>query len=242
MDNEQPTLTGERPDDSCHLCGKREDLISEGLCRGCLSKTLIKHLPRLKRALEMKHGAVLDSWLAEGKLIQSGWQLSDDLKVTEQLVKDLLKEAVQDAVAREEIALRLPKDETWKPIELESLMSHVYGQCVDSLCQFITQLLIEAMSFAPTEEAERELVDIVSGKKKARHRYLRERAVEVLTLSKATPFTLPAIALIEMRYRADKGKELYTELVDGKISSVWEEVRDSLPEEVSKLISVEGTF
>jgi hypothetical protein len=149
-------------------------LISQELCRECLTKTLVKQLPRLKRALELKHGAVLDSWLAEGKLIQSVWQVSDDLKVTEQLVKDLLKEAVQDAVAREEIALRLPKDETWKPIELDSLMSHVYGQCIDRLSQFITQLLAEAMSSAPTEEAERELVDIVSGKKKVRHRYLRE--------------------------------------------------------------------
>ena len=185
---------------------------------------------------------MLDSWLAEGKLIQSGWQVSEDLKVAAQLVKSLLKEAVQDAVAREEIALRLPKDETWKPIELESLMSHVYGQCVERLSQFITQLLIEAMSSAPTEEAERELVDMVSGKKKVRHRYLRERAVEALTLSKATPFTLPAIALIEMRYLADKGKELYTELVDGKISSVWDEVRDSLPEEIAKLISNDDTF
>jgi hypothetical protein len=228
--------------DSCYQCGRRAGLVFQELCRECLTNVLVKQLPRLKRALEMKHGAVLDSWLAEGKLVQSGWQVSDDLKVTEQLVKDLLKAAVQDAVAREEIALRLPKDETWKPIELESLMSYIYKQCVDSLSQFITQLLVEAMSSAPTEEAERELVDIVSGKKKARHRYLRERAVEVLTLSKATPFTLPAIALIEMRYQADKGKELYTELVDDKISSVWDEVRDSLPEEVAKLISADNTF
>lgn len=53
---------------------------------------------------------------------------------------------------------------------------------------------------------------------------------------------MPAIALIEMRYQADKGKELYTELVDDKISSVWDEVRESLPEEVVKLISTEGAF
>lgn len=45
-----------------------------------------------------------------------------------------------------------------------------------------------------------------------------------------------------MRYQADKGKELYTELVDDKISSVWEEVRDTLPEEVTKLISTDGMF
>lgn len=242
MERNQSTSTPQQPYDSCNLCSRREDLISKELCQECLTTTLLKHLPRLKRTLEMKHGAMLDSWLAEGKLIQSGWQVSEDLKVAAQLVKSLLKEAVQDAVAREEIALRLPKDETWKPIELESLMSHVYGQCVERLSQFITQLLIEAMSSAPTEEAERELVDMVSGKKKVRHRYLRERAVEALTLSKATPFTLPAIALIEMRYLADKGKELYTELVDGKISSVWDEVRDSLPEEIAKLISNDDTF
>jgi hypothetical protein len=75
-----------------------------------------------------------------------------------------------------------------------------------------------------------------------RKRYVREEAVIALASSKSTPLLLPARALIEMRYQADKGKELYTELVDDKISSVWEEVRDTLPEEVTKLISTDGMF
>lgn len=242
MNDNQPATTEERPEDSCHLCGKREGLVSPELCRECLTKTLLKRLPQLKHALEMKHGDVLDSWLAEGKLVQSGWQISDDLQVRREGVKGLLREIVLDAVAREEIALCLPKDEVWKPIEIDSLMVHVYEQCVDRVRLFINELLVEAVRSAPTEESERELVDIVSGKKRVKHRYVRERAVEALTLSKAAPFQLPAIALIEMRYQADKGREFYTELLDDKLSSMWDEVRELLPEEIAKLISADSTF
>jgi hypothetical protein len=45
-----------------------------------------------------------------------------------------------------------------------------------------------------------------------------------------------------MRYQADKGREIYTELLDDKLSSVWDEVRESLPEEIAKLISADSTF
>jgi hypothetical protein len=78
MDNDQTALTHEQPDDSCHLCGKKEDLISEELCRGCLSKTLIKCLPHLKRTLEMRYGAKLDTWLAGGALYRSIWAMTAD--------------------------------------------------------------------------------------------------------------------------------------------------------------------
>jgi hypothetical protein len=242
MNEEHPALTSKQPNDSCRLCGKREGLVSSELCRRCLKKTLLKQLPWLKRALEMSHGVWVDSWLAEGKLIQSSWQVADDLQVNMDLVKSLLRNIIKEAVAREEIALYLPKAGTWKPIEVGSLITHVYEQCVYRLRPFIIGLLVEAVRSAPTEESERELVNIVSGRKRVRHRYVRERAVEALTLSETTPFTLPAMALIEIRYQADKGRDIYTELSDDKISSVWEEIRESLPEEVAKLISTEGMF
>lgn len=40
------------------------------------------------------------------------------------------------------------------------------------------------------------------------------------------------MVLIEMRYQGDKGREFYTELIDGKLSSVWDEVRESLLAEI----------
>jgi hypothetical protein len=242
MKKGKKSRTDKRQNDSCHLCGKREDLASKEVCQECVTRTLLKQLPRLKRTLEMKHGAMLDSWLAEGKLVQSNWEVSSDLQVGKDRIKWLLKETVQDAIAREEIALYLPEDEGWKPIEIDHLMDYIYRQCVDELQQFIRGLLIKAVSSAPTEESERELVEVVSGRKRVRHRYVRERAVEALSLSKATPFLLPTKALIEMRYQADKGKELYTEMMEGEISSVWSEVKDSLPEEIVKLISTDSWF
>lgn len=242
MNKVQQEMTEERSHDSCHLCAEKGSLISQTLCHKCLTKVLLKHLPRLKRALELKHGAVLDSWLAEGKLVQSSWYVSDDLQVSNERVKDILRETVRESIAREEIALRLPKDENWKPINIDSLVNHVYEQCVDRLQQFIAGIIVRAVRSAPTEKSEQELVHIVAGKRRVKHRYVRERAVEVLTLSKATPFPLPAIALIEIRYQADNGEELYTELIDGKLSSVWDEVRETLPEEISKLISTEDKF
>jgi len=241
MDNDQPVLTREQPNDSCHLCGKQEDLISEELCQGCLSKTLIKRLPRLKRTLEMRYGAKLDTWLAGGKLYQSIWAVTADFQVNRDRMKSLLKDVVREAVESDDLRLSLT-DENWKPIQFDPLMAHIYEQCVEELQQVITRLLVDALATAPTAEAERELIEVASGKQRVRNRYVREEAVIALASSKSTPMLLPAKALIEMRYLADKGKELYTDLVDGKISSVWDEVKDSLPEEVAKLISTDGTF
>jgi hypothetical protein len=156
-------------------------------------------------------------------------------------IKSLLKDVVKETVESEDLMLSLT-DETWKPIQLDHLMAHIYEQCVDELQQVMTRLLVDALTSAPTAEAERELIEVASGRRRVRKRYVREEAVITLTSSKSSPMLLPARALIEMRYQADKGKELYTELVDGKLSSVWEEVRGSLPEEVTKLISMDGTF
>jgi hypothetical protein len=241
MDNDQTALTRKQPDNSCHLCGKQEDLISEELCRGCLSKSLLSRLPRLKHTLEMRYGAKLDTWLAGGTIYQSSWAVTADFQVNRDRIKSLLKDVIRKAVESDDLRLSLT-DENWKPIQLDHLMAHIYEQCVDELQQVITRSLLDALSTAPTTEAERELIEVASGKRRVRKRYVREEAVIALASSKSTPMLLPARALIEMRYLADKGKELYTELVDGKISSVWEEVRDSLPEEIAKLISTDDTF
>jgi hypothetical protein len=230
-----------QPDDSCQMCGKQEDLISEELCRGCLLMTLIKHLPRLKRALEMRYGAMLDVWLAGGTFYQSNWAVTAGFQVNRDRIKSLLKDVVREAVESDDLRLSLT-DENWKPIQLDHLTAHIYEQCVKELQQVITRLLVDAFATAPTAEVERELIEVASGKRRARKRYVREEAVIALASSKSTPMLLPAKALIEMRYLADKGKELYTELVDDKISSVWDEVRGSLPEEVAKLISTDDTF
>ena len=59
---------------------------------------------------------------------------------------------------------------------------------------------------------------------------------------KAARLPLPIIALIEMRYRVDGERESFKQTLEGEISSLWEKVRESLPEEVAKLICQDESF
>jgi hypothetical protein len=120
-------------------------------------------------------------------------------------------------------------------------MDSIYEQCEEEFRRLIASLL-KAINNAPTKEGERELIEVVSGKKRVSKRYLREEALSAAVLTNGTPLPLPARALIELRYRADGGRSEYATVEDGEVSSVWKEIEESLPEEIVKLIVDNNSF
>ena len=230
-------MNGEQhPDPPCNLCGQVKDSMYEDVCADCVKQTLLKHLPRLKQVLEEKHGLMLDRWLSRGRMIKANWIAHHEFKVSRDRLKRLLRDTIKDAVDKELIELELPGNESWNPTKTDQLMEHVYRQCMDELQQLITGSIIQAISTAPTEEAERDLIEVAWGKKGVRKRYVREEAVSAIALSKGTILPVPMKALFELRYRADGGKSYYVEVSDGEISSVWMEIAEALPAEIAKLI------
>lgn len=151
-------------------------------------------------------------------------------------LKDLIRELVRNAIAKGEIQLQLPRGKTWKPIQAHQLLESVQKQCEDSIQSLLASLFL-AISHAPTEEAERELLEVASGKKRINKRYVRDEAISVIVLAEATP--LPVRALLELRYRASGGRVSYTKLINGQVNTIWTEIKDTLPEEVAELIGNE---
>ena len=94
----------------------------------------------------------------------------------------------------------------------------------------VNESLAEAINSAPTAEAERELIEIVSGKRHVSDREIRDEAISAVMITEGTPLPLPAKALIELRYRSDGGRASYIRVEEDEISSVWREVEESLPE------------
>ena len=78
------------------------------------------------------------------------------------------------------------------------------------------------------------------GEKAVNQRHVREEAISALVLTDT--IQLPISALIELRYRVDGGKVPYAKLKYGEISSVWRDIQEMLPEEISMLISAENNW
>lgn len=231
----------QRSSPPCNLCGQIKDLY-EDVCTDCVEQTLCTHLPRLKRALEVKHGLMLDKWLALRRIPESQWTAAEDFQIGKDRLKSYLRESIRDALDKGSIELELPGNVGFSPTLIDELMDHIDEQCTDDLQTLISRSLLQALSSAPTGEAERELMEVVSGKKRARKRYVRDEAVSALVLTDANPFLPGYKALIELRYKSDGGRHPYTQVMDGKISSVWREIKESLPEEVARLIVEDGSW
>jgi hypothetical protein len=86
----------------------------------------------------------------------------------------------------------------------------------------------------------RELIEVVAGKRRVRKPYIRKAAV--MALSGTEFLILPRYALIEMRYSEDKGESIFIDIDEGKISSLWELIKEELPEEIVELICRDGSF
>jgi hypothetical protein len=236
MTEEQSTLKDEQSPITCHFCGEVKKQLFEDVCPECIEKTLLKYLPKLKRVLEDKYGEWLDRWLSIGNLNDVEWMVEDKFNISPLLIRSFLKKVVQGAVEHEEIMLCLAREEFWKPIETEELMEYVYRSCVDELQQSIKESITKAFRSAPTLTTEREIIEIASGKRCCPKRYLREEAIFTLIYTRAFELPWPMEVLINLRYKQDKGKFPYTEMLEARINPVWEEVEKILPKELVKLI------
>ena len=226
---------------ACHLCGQIKELINGEVCADCVEATMLKQLPHLKRTLEDHFGATLDNWLARGDLPNVKWSVDTNFLVKPERLKSFIREIVREAVAKGEIELQLDSSEGWKPIQIHQLMDSLFEQCEEQAGQ-LTSWLVEAIGNAPTEEAGRELIELAWGKKRVAKRYLRDEAITALVTTKAARLPLPLIALLEMRYRVDGGRESFTQILEGEISSLWTKISEPLPEEVAKLICKDKSF
>jgi len=188
-----------------------------------------------------KYGPALDEWLANGRIGEARWAAAIKIQPTTDRMTDLVSEVVRDAVTKEEVYLRLPSGESWTPIQITGLLDSIYEQCQGEFNQFYGAL-IDAIKNAPTKEAERELIEVVSGKKRVGKMHIREDALSAVVLTEGNPLPLQAKALINLRYRADRGMGLYAGDVDGEISSVWREIEEALPEEVVRWLCANNSF
>lgn len=222
-------------DSACHLCGQIRHLLQE-VCEDCIEQTLLSHLPRLRRVLEDKYGHLLDEWLARGPFLKARWIVDDQFQVGRHHTKHLLKEIVSEAVSRGHIIFDLPGEDFWQPTRIDQLMEHIYERCEEPLRQLLESIK-DAVSSAPAEEAERELVEVATGRKRVSKRQQRDAAIVALSFNIGLPRGVQMSALLCMRYQSDKGREAYAEVVDGEISSVWREMEEELPKEVKKLIA-----
>lgn len=201
-----------------------------------------EHLPLLKRTLEARYGSTLDQWLANGRFHEARWSAELDLLVSRERLAGFIRKLVRDAVTQGEVGIVLPGyDEFWKPIHINELLDSIDEQCQEEFRHFIASLSL-AINNAPTKEAERELIEMVSGKKRVSRRSVRDAAISAVVITEGMPLPLPARALIELRYRADGGKSWYPNVEDGKISSVWREIGELLPEEIDELIVKDNSF
>jgi hypothetical protein len=235
MMEDQLTHLDIETDMACHLCGQIKHLLQE-VCEDCIGQTLLRHLPRLRRVLEDKYGHILDEWLARGPFLRARWIVDDTFRVGRHHTKHLLKELVSEAVSRCHIIFDLPGEDFWQPTRIDQLIEHIYEQCEEPLQQLFESLK-EAVSSAPADEAERELVDVATGRKRVSKRQRRDAAIVALSFNIGLPRGAQMSALLCMRYQSDKGRDVYAEVVDGEISSVWREVEEELPKEVMKLIT-----
>jgi hypothetical protein len=220
---------------ACQVCGQIKHLLQE-VCEDCIEQTLIRHLPRLRRVLEDKYGHLLDEWLARGPFLRARWIVDDQFKVGRPRLRYLLREVVSEAVSRGHIIFDLPGEDFWQPTRIDQLMEHIYERCEEPLQQLIESLKA-AVSSAPADEAERELVEVATGRKRVSKRQRRDAAIVALSFNIGLPLGVQLSALLCMRYLSDKGRDAYAEVVDGEISSVWREVEEELPKEVKKLIA-----
>ena len=236
MTEDQSTIADGQSNKTCSFCGDSNKVRYKSVCFECIQQTLLKHLPRLKRVLEDKCGEMLDNWLTAGRLKDVKWEADEEFKPSVSLVKNLLKDTIKEAVEKGTISLYLDKGTYWRPLRTEELMEHVLKHCVDDLQQLIRESIIKAISTAPTLETEREIIEVASGKRRCRKRYLREEAVSAVAYSKALSLVWPISVLVELRYRRDKGMCTYVEVLEPRIDVVWQKVEEFLPEEIVKLI------
>jgi hypothetical protein len=223
MSQDHP-LTNEKSRDSCRLCGGYNEQMYGQACAKCVEETLLNHLPLLKQALEAKYGAALDRWLVVGRFKEAQWIFGSDVHLCRERLSNFLRELVWEAVSKREIELSLPLGQSWSTTEARPFLNSVQKQCQEDILNLLGSLFL-AITKTPTEEAERELIEVVTGKRRVNKWHVREEAITALVTTKGTSLSLPARALIALRYRVDGGKFPYASLRDGRSARCGESYR-----------------
>jgi len=239
MTQDQPLANNQQSQAPCLLCARFKGQMYGETCAKCIEGILLKHLPLLKRALEDKYGEMLDQWLSTGRFLGAEWTFDLDLYACREQLASFLRKLIRGAISKGEIELKLMPGESWRPIHAPQFLNFVQDRCEGHLLRLLGSVF-SAIKEAPTEEAERELIEIVSGKRRVNKRHVREEAISALVLTDS--IQLPISALIQLRYRVDGGRFPYAKLKDGEISSVWGEIQETLPEEISMLITAENNW
>lgn len=239
MTQDQPPTTSQQLQSTCRLCARFKGQLYGDTCAECVEGILLKHLPLLKRSLEDKYGEMLDQWLSSGRFLGAEWTFDLDLYACREQLASFLRKLIHGAISKGEIELKLLPGESWRPIQALQLLNFVQEQCEGHLLRLLGSVF-SAIKEAPTEEAERELIEIVSGKRRVNKRHIREEAISALVLTDS--IRLPIRALIELRYRVDGGRFPYAKLREGEVSSVWGEISEVLPEGIDRLITAENNW
>jgi hypothetical protein len=239
MTPDQLPTTNQQSNAACRLCARLKKQLYEDICAECVEQILLKHLPLLKRTLEDEYGEMLDQWLSIGRFLEAQWTFDIDLYACREQLATFIRRLIRGAISNGEIELKLMTGESWRPIHAPQLLNFLQERCEGHLLRLLGSMF-SAIKEAPTEEAERELIEIVSGKRRVNKRHVREEAISTLVLTNG--IQLPIKALIELRYRVDGGRFPYAKMRDGEINSVWKEIEGLLPEEIAKLIARDDFF
>jgi hypothetical protein len=223
------------PAGRCPLCGEP----GSGVCPPCVEGALRRLLPDLARALEGRYGRQLDEWLACGRFTVACWEVEPEFGIGERRLLAFLTEVVRDAFRARTVSLELPHADPYVPADAAGLASAINGRCGRGLRLLLAQHLAIAIRGAPTLLAERELVEVMSGRRGATRRGRRE-ALDAAAFTTANPLRGAAAVLLQLRYGARRDVAPYTEVSEGEIDPVWREVEELLPEEVAVLLPAGG--
>lgn len=219
----------------CRRCGRFRGEIYTDLCRDCVEQTLHKHLPRLQRILEERYGQQLDEWLTSGSLSPVHWVVSSDFTVSQRVFRRFLMQLMKEAGENQDIWLALDGCQ-WTPTRVGQLVNSIYERCESTLRPLIAQQVAVAIRQSPTTQAKRELIGLASHQLEARSIEALDKAVEALADTSTSGLPGGVKVLIELRYKLMKDSLLYTEVTEGSIHPVWQELGEALPKAVRKIL------
>jgi hypothetical protein len=235
MSDGQHQQPDEPPPAACNLCGELKRDIYDKVCESCVVNTLRRLLPQLTRALEERYGRQLDEWVASGRFTAACWEVEPEFGVSEECLLPFLTSVIRDAFRRRTVALELPHADPWVPADAAPLAAAINERCGEGLRHLLAQHLAIALCAAPTLTAERELIEVMSGGRRATRRR-RQGALDAAAYSTANPLWGSAGVLLQLRYGGEQDIEPYTEVWEGDIDPVWREIEELLPEEVRALL------
>lgn len=236
MSKEHLSARTQRSKAWCRRCRRCKGVIYTALCQDCVEQTLCKLLPRLKRILEKRYGRQLDAWLAGGGFTDVHWDTSLNFTVSSKLLRRFLVRLIREAVENKDIWLEFSGQVTWTPTHVRQLVNFINRRHGTELRQLIAEQITVMIRSAPTEQAERELVALVSGKLQPQRIEVLDEAVACLADTKSSGLPYGARVLIELRYQLNKYVSLYTEVDEGIIDAAWKEMAKELPKSVQKLL------